>query len=105
MSRHNHNPQFPMGITKDVPKRLSRFESLAKNLGLSEDQWHSSIELQAFAKEYRDMYFVPEALLRTWGITTIWDSEGCKPSTLVSDEPIDKLVDTENEPAFTPDYL
>ena len=93
------------GTTCAVPAKLSRFETLAAQLGLKEPQWVHSEELQAFAKEYRDMYFVPEALLRTWGITTIWDSEGCKPSTLVSDEPIDKLVDTENEPAFTPDYL
>ena len=92
------------GTTCAVPAKLSRFETLAAQLGLKEPQWVHSEELQAFAKEYRDMYFVPEVLLHTWGITTIWD-EARKPTQLVPDESIDLLVDTEDEPAFTSDYL
>jgi len=105
VSRKCSNLGFSMGIVKDVPKRLSRFESLAKNLGLSEDQWHSSIELKEFAMAFKDQFYVPTVCLNAWHIATIWDC-GVKPTKLVPDTDLSlQDIPEEEQPAFTPDYL
>jgi hypothetical protein len=105
MSRREcSNLGFAMGITKDIPKQLTRFELMANRPGLNSEHWKDSRELKQFAKDFCDSYYVPEALLQVWRITTIWD-EHRKPTTLVPDELLDLLVDTESEPALSPEYI
>jgi len=53
----------------------TKFNKLAEKLGLKEGDWESSGELKAFAKQFRDVYYVPEELLKKWGIVTIYDKE------------------------------
>lgn len=51
----------------------TRFEKLAEKLGVIESEYGTSEELQEFAKQFKDVYYVPENLLKQWGLTTIYD--------------------------------
>lgn len=106
------------GVCDEEPKRreptrksevkLSRFEVLAKQLGLAEPQWVFSKELREFAQQYCDQYFVPEYLLSAWRIGTVWDNAE-KPTKLVSDDvAVPDIVEfsdiegTDLEPSYEP---
>ena len=47
-----------------------KFEALIHQLGLAgrPDEWPESEKLQKFARKYRNHHYVPEYLLKTWGI-------------------------------------
>jgi hypothetical protein len=94
-----HGNFIPVENTQKVVPSLTRFEALAKQLGLGESQWATSAELRHFAEQYRDVYYVPEHLLTAWHLTTIWD-EGIKPTKLVPDIPLDQLQDSPEEPSY-----
>jgi len=51
----------------------TRFEKLAVKLGVVEDNWGNSEDLKRFARQFKDTYYVPERLLKQWGISTIYD--------------------------------
>lgn len=67
---------FNSGKSATAPAKLSRFEVLA--LGIPEKDWVSNEKLKVFAKQFKDVYYVPENLLKAWKITTIYDEPGKK---------------------------
>lgn len=56
-----------------VPERIhasqSAFEEFAENLGLSPEQWEHSRDLQEWARRRKNFCYVPEELLKAWGMT------------------------------------
>jgi hypothetical protein len=96
------------GTTCVVPVRQPALYLYAERLGLdmeNKKSWLDSPELCAWIDANKNEKFVFEWMLRKLKLTTIWDSEDRKPTTLVPDEPIENLVNTELEPEFVPDYL
>jgi len=50
------------------PNLPSEFETFAKQLGLTEQYYSDSHQLRAWCKENRNRCYVPEWLLKQWGI-------------------------------------
>jgi hypothetical protein len=53
---------------------LSSFENIAKEFGLTPDQYLSSSRLREWARLHKNSKFVPEKLLEDWGFEV--DSNG-----------------------------
>lgn len=56
---------------------LTRFEKLAAEHGILEQDWERSRVLRAFAEAYACEYYVPEYLLAAWGLAErTWTRRG-----------------------------
>ena len=64
--RGNPNWGKPELIT---PGGLSAFDSLARSLKLSPEEYEGSIALKDWARQNKDQKYVPLELLRVWGFT------------------------------------
>ncbi len=67
MSKQRGNPNWGRA-TGAVPASLSEFEKTARKLGLEPHQYVSSPQLRAWAERNCRSKFVPEALLKVWGL-------------------------------------
>ena len=74
--------QLIANITKlpspfDLPPKFepSRFEVLLDKLGLNETNCHLSDEVREFCRTSSKKYFVPEQLLKQFGLTLKFDYE------------------------------
>lgn len=56
------------GISRKPDKSRPDFEELADKLGLPEELWEDSHQLKLFAKRHANFKYVPEKLLKQWGI-------------------------------------
>lgn len=56
-------------IDEDAPLPKASFFEVAENLGIPEDRWPKSRILRAWVRRNKDRCYVPEKLLRTWGMT------------------------------------
>lgn len=52
----------------DVPSMPSSFEEMVQRLKLSEDEYRSSIPLKEWAQKNKDSKYIPQSLLKAWGI-------------------------------------
>ena len=68
MARHSDNSRWSTGNPAPLPKLPSEFETFAKQLGLEEQSYAHSRELRAWCKEHRNRCYIPEWLLKEWGI-------------------------------------
>lgn len=51
-----------------VPPSVTAFEQQAKNLGLLPGEYESSPQLKSWCRRNANIYYVPEYLLKLWGI-------------------------------------
>jgi hypothetical protein len=69
MARRPGNPRWSSGnLPAPPPKVPGEFETFAKQLGLKEQNYADSPELQAWCRENRNRCYIPEWLLKQWGI-------------------------------------
>jgi hypothetical protein len=67
MARHRGNPNWgrPMPPYRAV---ATEFEVAAKHLRLRPDTYVSSIQLRRWCERHKNRYYIPEWLLKEWGI-------------------------------------
>jgi len=69
IKRKPGNPGWSSGKPTVVPASVpTEFERQAKRLGLSEDGYSSSDQLRRWCEHNRDRCYVPEWLLKSWGM-------------------------------------
>lgn len=69
MVRRRTNTGWSAGSSRALgPALPSEFERVATELGLSEDSYESSRQLRAWCAENRHRCYIPERLLKAWGI-------------------------------------
>ncbi|MGA9527859.1 MAG: hypothetical protein WBS24_07080 [Terriglobales bacterium] len=61
----NSNWGKPCG---EIPNMPTSFEEMVRQLELSEEEYVSSIPLKEWAKMHKDSKYVPQDLLKAWGI-------------------------------------
>ena len=52
----------------DSPITTTSFEEMVRRLKLSENEYRSSIPLRQWAQKHKDSKYVPQDLLKAWGI-------------------------------------
>ena len=67
MAKQRGNPNWGRALGA-APASLSEFEKIAHKLGLEPHQYVSSPQLRAWAERNCRWKFVPEALLKAWGL-------------------------------------
>ena len=69
VTRKPGNPGWSSGRPVTVPaSTATEFELQARRLGLSEDTYASSDQLRRWCEHNRDRCYVPEWLLKRWGM-------------------------------------
>jgi hypothetical protein len=66
--RSRGNPDWGK-LPRGMPARLTAFEKQVERLGLDTDQFTCSAELKRWCERNRTRVFVPEWLLKEWGMT------------------------------------
>ena len=61
------NPQWAQGMPTPLPT-VSEFERIVERLRLKPHEYTDSQELRDWAEKNKDIRFVPERLLKAWGI-------------------------------------
>jgi len=67
MKRKRGNPNFGKLILP-VPALLTEFEKQVRQMGLTAPEYVSSVELRRWCERNRNRVYVPEWLLREWGM-------------------------------------
>ncbi len=62
------NPTWASGVLARPSQDVPEFERVAARLRLKPDEYVSSNELRAWAEANKDTRYVPERLLKAWGI-------------------------------------
>jgi len=71
LSRKSGNPGWSSGRLAAIPASApTEFELQARRLGLAEQDYASSEPLHRWCAQNRDRCYVPEWLLKQWGMTT-----------------------------------
>jgi hypothetical protein len=69
VSRRKFNPDWASGKRKPPPPSTpGEFERYAAHLGVSQEHWADSEALRKWCEQNRDRIYVPEWLLKHWGI-------------------------------------
>ncbi len=73
--RHG-NPRWSENILRSSQPTVSEFERLVARLRLEPHEYVESAKLREWAEANKDVRFVPERLLKAWGIPLRRDVEG-----------------------------
>ena len=74
MSRHHGNPKWGSNLVLPLqPARACEFEMYTQQLGLNEHEYPGSHELRNWCDEHKNRNYIPEWLLKRWGMDV--DSE------------------------------
>jgi hypothetical protein len=69
MARRRGNPNWGSGLPlKHIPRVASEFEKQVKQLGLTQPTYATSDRLRTWCKHNRNRCYIPEWLLKAWGI-------------------------------------
>jgi hypothetical protein len=69
MARRRGNPNWGSGLPlKHIPRVASEFEMQVKQLGLTQQTYAASDLLRTWCKRNRNRCYIPEWLLKAWGI-------------------------------------
>ena len=68
-SRRRGNAAWSSGIPAPIPPTVSEFERIVARLRLEPDEYVGSQELREWAEANKDARFVPERLLKAWGLS------------------------------------
>jgi hypothetical protein len=52
----------------DIPNTPTSFDEMVRRLKLSENEYCSSIPLKEWAQKHKDSRYVPQDLLKAWGM-------------------------------------
>jgi hypothetical protein len=52
----------------DIPVTATSFDEMVRRLNLSEKEYRSSVPLREWAQKHKDSKYVPQDLLKAWGI-------------------------------------
>jgi len=86
--KHHNNAQKnawvsgTTGLMTMAPATFTKFEQEVARLGLLPADYVGSAELKAWCSRNASIRWIPEYLLKTWGLTTCWDITETKPSKL-----------------------
>ena len=79
--RRRGNPRWSSGnCVVDAPTGPTRFELEAARLGLTEREIPGSRQMFDWSRRHANNYYVPEVLLKFWGITVRDDELSLSPS-------------------------
>jgi hypothetical protein len=67
MGRNRGNPNWGK-VCADIPKQPTSFEEIVQRLKLSEKDYQSSAQLKDWVEANKDVKYVPQDLLKAWGI-------------------------------------
>lgn len=67
MVKRRGNPNWGKPEPFVMSTSITSFESVAKSLGLSPDQYESSMKLKDWVQRNKDQKYVPQDLLEAWG--------------------------------------
>jgi hypothetical protein len=67
MRRKRGNPNWRQPI-RQTPAAATEFEKQVRRLGLTNEMCAGSVELRKWCERYRNQCYIPEWLLKTWGI-------------------------------------
>jgi hypothetical protein len=62
------NPNWGKDSATAVPPTVCAFDLKVRELGLSADQYIRSAELRAWAAAHKSTRYIPESLLKAWGL-------------------------------------
>lgn len=62
------NPRWSESVANSLQPTVSEFERVVERLRLEPQEYIGSQELRAWAEKNKDLRFVPERLLKAWGI-------------------------------------
>jgi hypothetical protein len=77
IKKRRGNPRWAENMLKSLLPTISEFERVAARLRLEPDEYVDSQELRAWAEKNKDARFVPEQLLKAWGIPLRRTFEDC----------------------------
>jgi hypothetical protein len=67
--RRRGNPDWGSGMPVPIQPTLSEFERVVVRLGLEPHEYVASQELREWAEINKDARYVPERLLKAWGVS------------------------------------
>jgi hypothetical protein len=71
MSKKRGNPNWGWGTPEPngaVTPAMSEFQHVARGFNLQPNEYVDSTELRAWASRNKDSKFIPEVLLKAWGL-------------------------------------
>jgi hypothetical protein len=68
MSQKSSNHNWASGRPNSLRRSTSNFTGEAERLGLTEAEYLASAELKSWCKRNRNQYYIPEWLLKEWGM-------------------------------------
>jgi hypothetical protein len=72
---HNKSANWASGRHSEIrPAEPTGFDEQARKLGLDEQSWASSNELKEWCRQNKNRCYIPEQLLKEWGIAVDPDS-------------------------------
>jgi hypothetical protein len=76
MSRRRGNPNWTKGQLPQIPQLPTAFEVEVRKLGLNEQTCATSKQLERWCERNRNRCYVPERLLKQWGLSVDADVSG-----------------------------
>jgi hypothetical protein len=67
MHRKRGNPNWGQP-TRNIPAAATEFEKQVRRLGLTKETLTQSTELRNWCVEHKNQCYIPELLLKSWGI-------------------------------------
>ena len=67
MHRKRGNPNWGQPI-RNIPTAATEFEMQVRRLGLTKETWVHSTELRKGCEDHKNQCYIPESLLKSWGI-------------------------------------
>lgn len=84
--RKRGNPNWASGLSLVPPATgPTEFEMQIKKLELTPEMYAGSVELKHWCARNRNRVYIPEWLLRRWGISVDMNFSDCRPTTRVAE--------------------
>ena len=76
MPRRRGNPNWTSGQLPSTPRLPTAFEIEVQKLGLNDQTWATSNQLERWCELNRNRCYIPEWLLKQWGLSVDADVSG-----------------------------
>jgi hypothetical protein len=74
MARRRGNPNWTSGLLTQIPRLATAFEEQVQKLGLNDQTCATSEVLERWCERNRNRCYIPEWLLKQWGLSV--DADG-----------------------------
>jgi len=74
MAKRRGNPNWGWGTPEpngSVTPTMAEFQQVAREFNLQPDEYASSTQLREWASRNKDSKFIPETLLKAWGLEPV----------------------------------